>query len=97
MNAPSDHPIIPGLIDVAAPPRLREIPYNYTSFSDREIVVRLLGAPLWDVLSELRYQGGGRLIDAAASTQQVGERYPRLTGASAQPCLVDTHRWVIGP
>jgi len=54
MNAPSDHPIIPGLIDVAAPPRLREIPYNYTSFSDREIVVRLLGAPLWDVLSELR-------------------------------------------
>jgi len=30
MNAPSDHPIIPGLIDVAAPPRLREIPYNYT-------------------------------------------------------------------
>ena len=25
-------------------PRLREIPYNYTSFSDREIVIRLLGA-----------------------------------------------------
>ena len=24
--------------------RLREIPYNYTSFSDREIVIRLLGA-----------------------------------------------------
>lgn len=24
-------------------PRLREIPYNYTSFSDREIVFRLLG------------------------------------------------------
>jgi len=24
-------------------PRLREIPYNYTSFSDHEIVVRLLG------------------------------------------------------
>ncbi len=23
--------------------RLREIPYNYTSFSDREIVLRLLG------------------------------------------------------
>ena len=36
--------------------RLREIPYNYTSFSDREIVIRLLGAPLWDVLSELRGQ-----------------------------------------
>ena len=26
-----------------AAPRLREIPYNYTSFSDREIVIRLLG------------------------------------------------------
>jgi FAD/FMN-containing dehydrogenase/Fe-S oxidoreductase len=36
--------------------RLREIPYNYTSFSDREIVIRLLGAPLWDLLNELRTQ-----------------------------------------
>src|ERR1700709_11092 len=35
-------------------PRLREIPYNYTSFSDREIVIRLLGARAWDVLSHLR-------------------------------------------
>jgi len=35
-------------------PRLREIPYNYTSFSDREIVIRLLGARAWDVLSRLR-------------------------------------------
>ena len=38
----------------AAPPRLREIPYNYTSFSDREIVIRLLGAPMWRILDELR-------------------------------------------
>ena len=37
-----------------APARLREIPYNYTSFSDREIVVRLLGEPIWRVLDELR-------------------------------------------
>ena len=37
-----------------APARLREIPYNYTSFSDREIVIRLLGAPVWQVLDELR-------------------------------------------
>lgn len=36
--------------------RLREIPYNYTSFSDREIVIRLLGAPHWDLLNELRSQ-----------------------------------------
>ncbi|HEX2584294.1 MAG TPA: FAD/FMN-binding oxidoreductase [Steroidobacteraceae bacterium] len=35
-------------------PRLREIPYNYTSFSDREIVIRLLGEPLWQVLHQLR-------------------------------------------
>ncbi|MBF0309105.1 MAG: DUF3683 domain-containing protein [Magnetococcales bacterium] len=34
--------------------RIREIPYNYTSFSDREVVFRLLGAPMWDVLNELR-------------------------------------------
>ena len=37
-------------------PRLREIPYNYTSFSDREIVIRLLGARQWDLISELRAQ-----------------------------------------
>src|SRR3990170_2733305 len=36
--------------------RLREIPYNYTSFSDREIVIRLLGPALWDLLNELRSQ-----------------------------------------
>ncbi|MCZ2421392.1 MAG: DUF3683 domain-containing protein [Burkholderiales bacterium] len=34
--------------------RLREIPYNYTSFSDREIVIRLLGAEAWQVLDKLR-------------------------------------------
>lgn len=34
--------------------RLREIPYNYTSFSDREIVIRYLGEDTWDVLNELR-------------------------------------------
>ncbi len=36
--------------------RLREIPYNYTSFSDREIVIRLLGAESWRALDELRSQ-----------------------------------------
>lgn len=35
-------------------PRLREIPYNYTSFSDREIVIRLLGEEAWSALDELR-------------------------------------------
>jgi FAD/FMN-containing dehydrogenase/Fe-S oxidoreductase len=37
-----------------APARLREIPYNYTSFSDREIVIRLLGTEGWRLLDELR-------------------------------------------
>ena len=34
--------------------RLREIPYNYTSFSDREIVIRLLGDDAWQLLDTLR-------------------------------------------
>ncbi|QKT05042.1 DUF3683 domain-containing protein [Ectothiorhodospiraceae bacterium 2226] len=34
--------------------RIREIPYNYTSFSDREIVIRFLGEEMWDVLNALR-------------------------------------------
>jgi FAD/FMN-containing dehydrogenase/Fe-S oxidoreductase len=38
----------------ATPTRLREIPYNYTSFSDREIVIRLLGEASWRLLDELR-------------------------------------------
>ncbi|MDO5687374.1 MAG: DUF3683 domain-containing protein [Neisseria sp.] len=36
--------------------RIREIPYNYTSYSDREIVIRLLGEETWDVLQNLRSQ-----------------------------------------
>lgn len=35
-------------------PRLREIPYNYTSFTDREIVIRYLGKETWDVINRLR-------------------------------------------
>ena len=38
----------------AAATRLREIPYNYTSFSDREIVIRLLGEEAWALLDNLR-------------------------------------------
>ncbi len=34
--------------------RLREIPYNYTSFSDREIVIRFLGEDIWEILNTLR-------------------------------------------
>ena len=34
--------------------RIREIPYNYTSFSDREVVIRLLGSRAWELLNRLR-------------------------------------------
>jgi FAD/FMN-containing dehydrogenase/Fe-S oxidoreductase len=40
--------------DAGEPARLREIPYNYTSFSDREIVVRLLGERYWTIIEALR-------------------------------------------
>jgi hypothetical protein len=36
--------------------RIREIPYNYTSFSDREIVIRFLGEAAWETLNRLRGQ-----------------------------------------
>ncbi|HYF43323.1 MAG TPA: FAD/FMN-binding oxidoreductase, partial [Ramlibacter sp.] len=53
MNAPTTIELLLAAVDGDAP-RLREIPYNYTSFSDREIVIRLLGARAWDVLTRLR-------------------------------------------
>ena len=57
MNAP--HPLLPsaGLaVPEVGAPRLREIPYNYTSFSDREIVLRLLGPRAWELLNLLRQE-----------------------------------------
>ena len=56
MNAPQVFDPHGAAASVAADvePRLREIPYNYTSFSDREIVIRLLGDDAWSVLAELR-------------------------------------------
>lgn len=56
MNAPiASHHL------TAQPPQsdttlLREIPYNYTSYSDREILIRLLGETAWSLLSDLRDQ-----------------------------------------
>src|SRR5476651_1519232 len=55
MNAPAE---IQALLSETphgpTPTRLREIPYNYTSFSDREIVIRLLGEESWSLLDALR-------------------------------------------
>jgi len=53
MNAPTTITQLIAAVDGDAP-RLREIPYNYTSFSDREIVIRLLGSRAWEVLNRLR-------------------------------------------
>jgi FAD/FMN-containing dehydrogenase/Fe-S oxidoreductase len=52
MNAP----ISSDIFQAEQPPvaRLREIPYNYTSFSDREIVIRFLGDASWETLNTLR-------------------------------------------
>jgi FAD/FMN-containing dehydrogenase/Fe-S oxidoreductase len=59
MNAPTNplDLIDPSAASTAGPAvqeRIREIPYNYTSFSDREIVIRLLGQAAWKTLSALR-------------------------------------------
>ncbi|HEY5307737.1 MAG TPA: DUF3683 domain-containing protein, partial [Casimicrobiaceae bacterium] len=55
MNSTADAIFNDAELSVDAP-RLREIPYNYTSFSDREIVIRLLGADMWRLLEQLRAQ-----------------------------------------
>ena len=54
MNAPLSHQLLAAKTADAAAPRLREIPYNYTSLSDREIIVRLLGEQAWRWVSDLR-------------------------------------------
>ncbi|OOG41291.1 DUF3683 domain-containing protein [Polaromonas sp. A23] len=56
MNAPEIHHSLNVLADEAksGEARIREIPYNYTSFSDREVVIRLLGVRAWDLLNLLR-------------------------------------------
>ena len=53
MNAPIASHLL-ATLPASAESRLREIPYNYTSFSDREVVIRLLGDSAWQLLSELR-------------------------------------------
>lgn len=52
MNAPIPSKLL--LAENLPATRLREIPYNYTSFSDREIVIRFLGEDIWQVLNDLR-------------------------------------------
>jgi len=67
---------------VASRSRLREIPYNYTSFSDREIVERLLGKEGWALVLELRAERrtgrSARMLYEVLGDIWVVERNPYL-------------------
>ncbi|HEY1327681.1 MAG TPA: FAD/FMN-binding oxidoreductase [Casimicrobiaceae bacterium] len=82
MNAAARDTFIEQSHVLDAPPRLREIPYNYTSFSDREIVIRLLGAEMWTVLDELRHERltgrSARMLYEVLGDIWVVERNPYL-------------------
>jgi len=71
-----------GTLLESSTPRLREIPYNYTSFSDREIVIRLLGPDAWDTLNQLRNQRktgrSARMLYEVLGDIWVVERNPYL-------------------
>ncbi|HSZ08611.1 MAG TPA: FAD/FMN-binding oxidoreductase [Steroidobacteraceae bacterium] len=62
--------------------RLREIPYNYTSLADREIVIRLLGEQAWTVLdglrSERRTGRSARMLYEVLGDMWVVDRNPYL-------------------
>lgn len=80
MNAPIAQAMLEA--KVAEPARLREIPYNYTSFSDREIVIRLLGSSAWDVLNQLRQERqtgrSARMLYEVLGDMWVVQRNPYL-------------------
>ncbi len=83
MNAPLDPTLLRNLAQTPdVPARLREIPYNYTSFSDREIVIRLLGAPAWEVLNALREERrtgrSARMLYEVLGDMWVVQRNPYL-------------------
>jgi len=62
--------------------RIREIPYNYTSFSDREIVIRYLGEENWRLIEELRETRrtgrSARMLFEVLGDMWVVERNPYL-------------------
>jgi FAD/FMN-containing dehydrogenase len=104
MNAVADRFLDDAAADAAAP-RLREIPYNYTSFSDREIVIRLLGAEMWRLLDELRAERrtgrSARMLFEVLGDIWVVERNPYLQddlldNPSRQSLLVQALRHRLG-
>lgn len=71
--------------------RIREIPYNYTSFSDREIVIRFLGEPMWEVLNALRaVRVTGR--SARMLFEVLGDMWVVRRNPFIQDDLLDHHR-----
>jgi len=81
----------PSFAGIGSAVRLREIPYNYTSLADREIVIRLLGEAAWTVLDELRSERrtgrSARMLYEVLGDIWVVERNPYL-----QEDLLDTPR-----
>ncbi len=71
--------------------RIREIPYNYTSFSDREIIIRFLGESMWQLINELRDERrtghSARMLFEVLGDMWVVSRNPFL-----QDDLLENHR-----
>ena len=83
MNAVAELPdVAPTFSEKEPESRLREIPYNYTSLADREIVIRLLGEAAWHVLdglrSERRTGRSARMLYEVLGDMWVVERNPYL-------------------
>ncbi|HEY9148236.1 MAG TPA: DUF3683 domain-containing protein, partial [Gammaproteobacteria bacterium] len=73
--------------------RIREIPYNYTSFSDREIVIRFLGEEQWRRLDVLR---GERVTGRSARMlfEVLGDMWVIVRNPFIQDDLIENRkRW----
>ncbi|MCW8957864.1 MAG: DUF3683 domain-containing protein, partial [Gammaproteobacteria bacterium] len=73
--------------------RIREIPYNYTSFSDREIVIRFLGEEQWQRLNVLR---GERVTGRSARMlfEVLGDMWVIVRNPFIQDDLIENRkRW----
>jgi len=69
----------------------REIPFNYTSADDQQVVTLLLGADAWDTLERLRGQRVTAVPPAALTVSW------RSVPAAAQSVLVPGVRRGFGP
>ncbi|EIJ43911.1 FAD/FMN-dependent dehydrogenase [Beggiatoa alba B18LD] len=71
--------------------RIREIPYNYTSFSDREVFLRLMGENAWQTFNELRTQRKtGR--SARMLLEVLGDIWVIQRNPFIQDDLLDNHK-----